>query len=412
MVELLSELPAVALEGAKGVGKTETAKRLAGTIREMDQPSVQEIATADLTKILSGKPPILIDEWQRVPATWDAVRRAIDKSNQPGQFLLTGSANPSSPPTHTGAGRIVAIRMRPLSLPERSLEKPTVSLGKLLAGEKPQISGETNINLEDYTREIVQSGLPGLRELKGRALRAQLDGYLHRIVDRDFPELGLEVRNPEKLRRWMSAYAAATATSTTFEKIRDAATGGDGVKLAKTTVVPYRDALEKIWMLEEQPAWIPSTNHLKGLTSPPKHHFVDPAFVVQLLGFDEQALLDGRIPGFSIPRDGALLGQLFESLVTQTIRVLGQVHEAKVKHLRTKQGKREIDIILERRDQRVLAIEVKLSSSIRDEDVKHLKWLQSELGEELIGMVVVNTGPMAYRRADGVAVVPAALLGV
>lgn len=305
----------------------------------------------------------------------------------------------------------MAIRMRPLSLPERSLETPTVSLGKLLEGEKLLISGETNIDLEDYTREIVQSGLPGLRELKGRALRAQLNGYLHRIVDRDLPELGLEVRNPEKLRRWMSAYAAATATSTTFEKIRDAATGGDGVKLAKTTVIPYRDALEKIWMLEEQPAWIPSTNHRKGLTSPPKHHFVDPSFVVQLLGFDEQALLDGRKSGFSIQRDGALLGQLFESLVTQTIRVLGQVHEAKVKHLRTKQGKREIDIILERRDQRVLAIEVKLSSSIRDDDVKHLKWLQSELGEELIDMVVVNTGPMAYRRADGVAVIPAALLG-
>jgi predicted AAA+ superfamily ATPase len=233
-----------------------------------------------------------------------------------------------------------------------------------------------------------------------------------RIVDRDFQEQGLNVRNPDGLRRWMAAYAAATATTASFETIRDASTGGLGNKPAKSTVQPYREILERLWILDDVPAWIPTKNHLNGLSQPPKHHLADPALAVRLLGLDEDALLNAKESPHPIPRDGTLLGSLFESLVTLSIRVLAQACEATVKHLRTNSGLHEVDLIIERPDQKILAIEVKLSASIHDDDVKNLHWLQEKIGDDLLDMIVINTGPKAYRRKDGIAVIPAALLGL
>jgi predicted AAA+ superfamily ATPase len=409
--ELLSGLPAVAVEGPKGVGKTETAMRRARTIIALDDPALQAIARADLPRILSGPGPILLDEWQLMPAVWDAVRRAVDRNGAANQFLLTGSASPSTAPTHSGAGRIVSLRMRPLALSERGVGKPTVSLSGLLGGARGPVEGETRVALGYYVDEIISSGFPGMRTLKGRALRAQLDGYLRRIVDRDFAEQGLGVRNPQALLRWMAAYAAATSTTATFETIRNAATSSEGQQLAKTTVQPYRDVLERLWIVDPVPAWLPSRNHINRLSHPPKHHLADPALAARLLGLDKDALLSGAEEGPAVPRDGTLLGHLFESLVTLSVRVFAQAAEAQVRHLRLKGGEREIDLIVERADQRVLAIEVKLSSAIDDVDTKNLRWLRDQIGEDLLDAVVINTGSRAYRRTDGIAVVPAALLG-
>ena len=409
--ELLTGLPAIVLEGPKGVGKTETAKRRAHTIIALDDPAQRAIAQADPAHATSGETPLLLDEWQHVPATWDAVRRAVDKDSRPNQFILTGSAGPAAPPTHSGAGRIVTLRMRPLTLLERGVGVPTVSLSALLKGARGSVAGDSAVDLSQYVQEIVGSGLPGLRHLTGRALRAQLDGYLHRIVDRDFADQGLAVRNTEGLRRWMAAYAAATSTTASFETIRDAATGGQGEKPAKTTVQPYRDILERLWIVDPVPAWLPTRNHLSRLAQPPKHHLTDPALATRLLGLDEDALLNGAESGPKVPRDGTLLGHLFESLVTLSVRVFAQQAETEVRHLRLQGGRREIDLIVERPDQRVLAIEVKLSSTIGAHDVRNLLWLREQIGEDLLDAVVVNTGPAAYRRADGIAVVPAALLG-
>jgi len=409
--ELLAQLPAIALDGPKGVGKTETAKRRARTVVELDHPAQQAIASADVGQVVRGAKPIILDEWQNVPTTWDAVRRAVDRDSRPNQFLLTGSAGPKTPPTHSGAGRIVSLRMRPLALSERGLGRPAVSLRTLLQGEQETVEGDTKVALPHYVREIVASGFPGLRRISGRALRMQLDGYLQRIVDRDFGEQGLRIRNPTGLMRWMAAYAAAVSTTASFETIRDAATSGQGEKPAKTTVQPYREILERLWVLDPVPAWLPTRNHLNRLSQPPKHHLADPALAVRLLGLDEKALLSGTEAGPSIPRDGTLLGQLFESLVTLSLRVFAQGAEARVRHLRLQGGRREIDLIIERPDQRVVAVEVKLSSAVKSADVKNLLWLRDQIGNDLLDAVVVNTGPAAYRRRDGVAVVPAALLG-
>ncbi len=408
---LLPDLPAIALDGPKGVGKTATASRRAATVHRLDDPAQRAVLAADPGRLVSGATPVLVDEWQRFPQSWDVVRRAVDDGIGGGRFLLTGSAAPTEQPTHSGAGRIVTLRMRPLSLVERGLVAPTVSLTELLTGARRAVSGISPLRLADYAEEIVASGLPGLRGTSGRARRMRLDGYLDRIVERDFAEQDRPLRDPAGLRRWMTAYAAATATTASFETIRDAATGAEGQIPARSTTVPYRRVLEQLWILDPVEAWLPTRNHLARLAAPPKHHLADPALAARLLGADVAALLDADPLGPPVPRNGPLLGHLFESLVTLGVRVQAQAAEAVVRHLRTKGGEREIDLIVERADHRVVAIEVKLGAVVDDADVRHLRWLAAALGDDLLDAVVVTTGTEAYRRSDGIAVVPAALLG-
>jgi len=409
--ELMLGAPAIAIEGPKAVGKTATATARARTVIRLDDSGERAIAAADPRRLTAGEPPVLIDEWQRLPESWDIVRRSVDEDRTPGRYLLTGSATPADGPTHSGAGRIVTVRLRPMTLPERRLATPTVSLGALLRRDSTAVDGKTPIGLETYVEEILASGFPGLRSLPGRVVRAELDGYLIRIAERDFPMMGRPVRNPSALRRWMTAYAAATATTATFATIRDAAAGGDGEKPSRTTVTPYHDILTRLWVVEPLPAWFPGRNVLRRLSGPPKHHLADPALAARLLNVGAGALLSGRAVGPAVARESTLLGALFESLVCLSVRVFAQAAEARVSHFRTKGGEREVDLIVEGADQRVLALEVKLGRVVADEDTRHLRWLKAQLGDDLVDMVVVNTGEVAYRRPDGVAVVPLALLG-
>jgi len=408
--ELLAGVAAVSLEGPKAVGKTATALRRAATVYRLDDEAERAIVEADPSRLLEGDRPVLIDEWQRFPASFDRVRRAVDDGAGPGSFLLTGSASPSDPPTHSGAGRILRVRLRPMTLAERGVGVASVSLGDLLLGGRPAITGRTDIALQRYVNEILTSGFPGIRGLPGRLQRAQLDGYLERIVDRDFEDLGHQVRRPATLRRWLQAYAAATATSASLETIRDAATSDRGAKPTRATTQPYRDVLERLWILDPVAAWLPTRNRLARLSSPPKHHLADPALAARLLGVDADALLHARPAGPPIPRDGTLLGALFESLVTLCVRVYAQASEAQIGHLRTWSGDREVNLIVERGRQ-IVAFEVKLGQVVDDRDVRHLVWLRNELGDDLADAAVITTGRAAYRRADGIAVIPAALLG-
>lgn len=408
--ELLAGLPAVALEGPKAVGKTETALRRAATPHRLDDPGQLEIFRAAPERLATGAPPILIDEWQRLPTSWDLVRRAVDTDPSPARFLLTGSAAPAETPTHSGAGRIVTVRMRPMSLAERGIETPTVRLADLLSGTRPTLTGATTVDLATYAEEISRSGFPAIRELTGRQLRSQLDGYLDRIVEREFLEAGHRVRNQGALRRWLSAYAAASSTTASFETIRDAASSGEHDKPAKTTTIPYRATLEQLWMIEEVPAWTPSRNHLRRLAASPVHQLADPALAARLLGVDTQALIDNTPAGPPIPREGTLLGALFQSLVTLSVRTYAQANETRVRHLRTRAGEHEIDLIIERGDGRIVALEVKLSATIDDDDARHLRWLADTIGDELLDAAIITTGKQAYRRRDGIGVIPAALL--
>jgi hypothetical protein len=220
------------------------------------------------------------------------------------------------------------------------------------------------------------------------------------------------VRRPATLRAWLAAYAAASSQTTAFEVIRDAATAGQREKPSRKATIPYREILERLWILDPVDAWTTSNNVFRRLGAAPKHQLLDPALAARLLNVNKSTLLSGEDVGPSVPRSGTLLGALFESLVTLDVRVYSQAAEADVSHLRTSRGDHEIDLIVQPRSAPgVLAIEIKLANTIDDGDVRHLKWLQSELRDELIDAVIVTTGPAAYRRPDGIGVVPAALLG-
>ena len=405
---VLPQLPAVLLDGPKGVGKTATASRRAATVRRLDDDAQLALVQADARLIAGDPKPLLIDEWHRHEPIWDVVRRLVDEERPPGgSYLLTGSSPRSG--THSGAARIVSVRMRPLTFSERRLSTPTVSFSALAAASGATVTGSTSMTLGDYVEEILGGGFPGLRRYTGRALTAQLDSYVERIVDHDLPEAGFTVRRPATILAWLRAYAAATATTASWESIRDAATSGTANKPAKTTTGPYVELLTALRVLDEVPAWSPSRNPFTRLGTAPKHHLADPALATRLLEQTKKHLLTtaGTV---AVPNDGTLLGNLFESLVALSVRTYAQAVEGRVFHLRVDGGRHEVDFIIEV-DGGVVALEVKLASSVDDSDVRHLKWLRDQLGDRLIDAVVITTGPDAYRRRDGIAVVPLALLG-
>lgn len=404
----LAEAPAVSVEGPLGVGKTETASRRAATVHRLDDPDRLAVLRAAPRRVVAGEPPVLIDEWQRLPGSWDLVRRAVDADPAGSRFLLTGSAAPADTPTHTGAGRIITVRMRPMSLAERGPDAPTVSLGELLAGSRPDLDGEAQAGVEQYAEEITRSGFPGLRVQPSRVRTGLLDGYIDRIVEHDIHEFGRTFRDRGGLRSWMAAYAAANSTTASFEKIRDAASPGEAAKPARATTIPYRAALEQLWMIEELPAWSPTRSRLRGLASTPVHQMADPAIAARLLGATADGLLSGRSAWGG---DGPLLGALFESLVTLSARVYAQANGARLSHLRTHGGGHEVDLIVERADGGIVALEIKLASAVDDRDLKHLRWLAERVGPRLLDAAVITTGHEAYRRRDGIGVIPASLLG-
>lgn len=409
--ELFPHVPAIALDGPKAVGKTTTARERSRTQLQLDRPGVLAVVEADPAVALIRDKPLLVDEWQRVPQVWDAVRRAVDDDPRGGQFLLTGSATPSDDAAlHSGAGRIGRLRMRPMTLPERGACSPTVSLRSLLGGSRPEVVGSCPLGLDDYAREITASGFPAIHGLGDRARRFQLDSYLATIAERDFPELGRPLRRPAGLQAWLRAYAAASSTTARYEAIADAAATGEGSRPARSTSLAYREVLERLWLIDAVPAWSPGTNHLSRLQQAPKHQLADPALAARLLGLDAGALLDGRGDVVGPGRD-TMLGALLESLAALSVRVFAQAAEAQTAHLRTTNRDHEVDLVVVRGDGRVLGIEVKTTTAVDDDDTRHLRWLRSRIGDRMLDAVVLTTGHDAYRRPDGVAVVPLGLLG-
>ncbi len=222
----------------------------------------------------------------------------------------------------------------------------------------------------------------------------------------------MSVRRKTALRAWLAGYAAATSTDVSYTAILDAATAGASDKPVRQTADTYRDHLERLFLLDPLPAWIPSFSPLRRLTHTPKHHLVDPALAARLVGVQAEGLLRGEGVRVRARSDtGTWLGALFESLVVQSVRTYADATHATVGHLRTKSTEREIDLIVERADRSIVAIEIKLSATVEDKDVRHLTWLRGQLPDRVVDTVVINTGVHAYRRSDGVSVIPMALLG-
>lgn len=402
--EMLTGLPAIALDGPKGVGKTATAMRQAQVTYNLEDPQGLALYLSNPT-LTPSEGTIFIDEWQHFPDSWNQVRRAVDDGAKPGSFLLAGSATPAdSAGTHSGAGRIVSLRMYPMGFSERAVVTPTVSLAGLLSGDEGMpVAGETDFAAADYAEEIAASGFPGIRGYQARYRQAQIDSYLERIIDRDLPDAGFASRDRDTLRRWMTAYASGVSTTLSQTKLIKAVYAASEKVPATSTIANYQRHLERIWIVDPLPAWLPAFNPLRELGTSPKHQLADPGLAVALLNLNAGSLLrEQNITYF---------GQLFESLTALTLRSLLDPYEYKLKHMRTHRGEHEVDLIVERRDGAVLAVEVKTSATPIPADQKHLDWLKATWKGELLGRVIINTGRHAYRQPDGTAVVPLALLG-
>ena len=245
--------------------------------------------------------------------------------------------------------------------------------------------------------------------MSARAAHAQLDGYISRVVEHDFPDQGHLVRRPASLLGWLRAYAAAAGTTASYNSILDAATPGDSDKPAKTTTIGYRDVLTQLWAARSAARVGADGKRPHQACSAPKHHLADPALAARLLNLTRDTLLRApdQTPTFGRPEP--VVGGLFESLVALDVRVYAQAAEASVSHLRTRNGDHEVDLIVEGPAGRVLALEVKLAPTVGDKDVRHLHRLRERIGGDLLDAAVITTSPYAYRRSDGIAVIPALL---
>ncbi|MCL1798594.1 MAG: DUF4143 domain-containing protein [Eggerthellaceae bacterium] len=408
----LKGLPAFSLEGAKGVGKTTLAKRYAQTVFRMDDETTASLIAGTPAILQEAAKPVLIDEWQTVPSIWNTVRHFVDDDMSPGQFILAGSAVPKKAKLHSGSGRIVRIRMRPLSLAERQMSQPLVSLAELLSGDicvRPQT---VEVSQQEYVREILKSGFPGVRGIPDALREEVLNGYIDNTVEREFAELGIEVRRPETLRSWLKAYAAAEGSTTSYESILNAATPGQDKKPSKVTTMVYRDTLAALWILDPVAPWLSEGNLYANLGKSPKHYLVDPGLTARLLDITEQRLLDARGNVHVLGNQAkTVLGRLFEGLVAQSLKVYADANSTEVRHLRTSRGDHEIDFIVEKGDT-LVAIEVKFSPHVSNDDTKQLNWFESFVPDRKVMKVVVYTGEYLVKRdSDDVVLIPAACLG-
>ncbi len=395
---------AVLIEGPKACGKTATARRIAASEALLDvDAGAREAAAVDPALVLAGATPRLIDEWQLAPAIWNHVRREVDDRRAPGQFILAGSAVPPDDITrHTGAGRITRLRMRPMSLLETGVSSGAISLAALLAGE-PAHSADPGLRMADLAREIAVGGWPGFRGLGvEQAVRAVRD-YLEEIRRVDIGRVEGRRRDPERVGALLRSLARNVATHAAAATLAGDTSGANG-PLKDDTVGEYLAALKRLMIVEDQPAWAPHLRSKYAVRAAAKRHFVDPSLAVAALRATPSRLL----------REVKLLGFLFESLVVRDLRVYAQAADAHVLQYRDSHNV-EVDAIVETADGRWAAFEVKLGSGQVEEAAATLGRFAAQIDTESSGApatlgVIVGTG-YAYRRDDGIAVIPIGALG-
>ncbi|WP_419838659.1 ATP-binding protein [Candidatus Poriferisodalis sp.] len=397
LARLMAVHPACLVEGIRGVGKTSSAQRLAASTLRLDDPPVAAMVAEDPQAAFGALvPPVLIDEWQRVPTVWDAVRRCIDDDRVPGGFILSGSSRAAlAADVHAGAGRILPARLRPMTLCERRGEAPAVSLADLAAHGIDAVRGvRSPLTPPEQTDAITESGLPGYLGMDPVDHHEALRAYLDLAVARDLAEIASAQRDVTKLRSYIRAYGATIATTAEHAAVHNAA----GV--SKATGESYHDLLTRLGLIDELPGW--SHNRLKRLTRRPKRHLVDPAL----------AAADHHDTTSTLARRRDRAGQLFESAVVCHIRAAADVLGLgwRFSHLRTAGGDHEVDLIADLPNGDVLAFEAKLSRTVTAADARHLKTLKERLGTSFRTGLVVYPGDTAYRLDDRIAAVPLAAL--
>ena len=410
--EYVDELPAILLEGAKAVGKTETCKQLASTEYSMDNAAQRELLQNNPDIILQNAKPVLIDEWQLAPSLWSYVRHAVDDGLPNGSVLFTGSSIRVNSRVHSGAGRIIRLKLRPYSIEERNLSDSYIRIADLFNfGSKATVNGETDKTLVDYLDEIYRSGFPGIRNKSERIRKVLLKSYVTNIAEHEFEENGFKILNPHSLLAWMRIYAASIGTETKQSTLINAATASDAIPSAPT-VSKYREALEILDITDEVQPFLPMGKIYGNLSKGTKHFMLDPAIALSLLGVEKDELLDYQVPKYVSKFHQTLTGQLIESFVYQSLVVYADVNDAQFSYYRNSRGTREIDFILQK-GHRLILFEVKANPDVKDAYIRHLNWFEDEIGDEFkVTKVLLNTGRYAYtRQEDHVHVIPLALLG-
>lgn len=396
----------ILVEGAKWCGKTTTALQQAQSVLFMDEPKrkteYMRLAESDIEVLLAGKTPRLIDEWQKAPQFWDACRYLVDRRDEDGQFILTGSAEPAdqSKLSHTGTGRVGWVKMRPMSLYESGESNGSVSLRSLFDGEfKPSEGME--LNLRNLCYLICRGGWPKAIGKTERAALRQAFNYVDAVAKREIVEVDAVHRSETNTRRLLRSYARHQATQASIGTITADLKTNEGNALSDATIASYLNALRKIFVIEDMEAWNPNLRSKAAIRTTDTRYFVDPSIATASLGLGPDDLM----------KDLSTLGLLFETMAVRDLRVYAEAIDGNVFHYRDNNGL-ECDSVVHLRNGHYGFVEIKLGGeTLINEGAANLLSLSKKIDTNKMFapsfmMVLVGTGHYSYQRDDGVLVVP------
>lgn len=404
---------AVLIEGPKWCGKTTTAEEIAASKVLLAKTDAKEqfkrLLEIDSDTALSGDAPMLIDEWQTVPKLWDAVRYTVDHRRKMGQFILTGSAVPDKDAEkereHSGTGRFAWLTMRPMTLSESGESNGSVSLADLFAAPE-KLFGRNSLKLQDIAFLICRGGWPMAVGLPEEAALEQAFDYYDAVTKEDVTRVDGVKRASERVRRLMRAYARHQGTQASIATLREDLKNNDTATLDDDTIVSYLEALRKIFVVEDMPAWNPNIRSKTAIRTADTRYFVDPSIATAALGMGPADLVN----------DLNTMGFFFETMCVRDLRVYAEALNGKVYHYRDKSGL-ECDAVVHLRNGQYGLIEIKLGGqSLIDDGVRTLNSLAAQVDTSRMKapafkMVLTATGEYAYRRSeDGIYIVPVGCL--
>lgn len=397
---------AVLIEGPKWCGKTTTAEQISASILYMDEPEKKEqnITMSELNpkRLLKGAAPRLIDEWQIAPKLWDAIRFEVDHRGELGQFVLTGSAVPADTKeiTHSGTGRFTRLTMRPMSLYESGDSTGEVSLKDLFDGAA-EIDGASELDIDRLAFLVCRGGWPQAVDMRDEIALDQAMDYYDAVVRSDINRADGVQKNSEKVHRLMRSYARNQGSQIPNTVLAQDVSANDEVSMSDETVAAYVSALRKIFVVEDMPAWNPNLRFRTAIRSSDTRYYIDPSIAAAALGIGPNDLVN----------DLKTFGFLFETLCIRDLRVFADSLNGEVYHYRDRDGQ-ECDAVAHLGNGKYGLIEIKLGGDrLIEEGAKSLKAMEAKIDTDKMNapsflMVLTGTGDYAYRRQDGVYVVP------
>lgn len=396
---------AVLIEGPKWCGKTTTAEQVAKSVLYMANPESmgQNLTLADINPgiLLKGEIPRLIDEWQIAPKLWDAVRFEVDHRKDEGQFILTGSAVPADKNliTHTGTGRFSFLLMRPMTLFESLESTGTVSLKDLF--DSKDVSGTNNLSLDDIAYVCCRGGWPRSISMEKEIALDQAFDYYDAVVNSDISKVDGVSRKPTRVKNLMRSYARNVGSQVSNEALKEDMINNDSFSLDTDTVFSYINALKKIFVIDEVPAWNPNLRSKTAIRTSDTRYFIDPSIATAALGLGPNDLIN----------DLNTFGFIFENLCVRDLRVYAESINGNLYHYRDSSSL-ECDAVIHLRNGFYGLVEIKLGGDkLVEEGADNLIKLKNKLDTSKMKnpsflMVVTATGDYAYKRSDEIYVVP------